>query len=87
MDGAAIAFHENPRTLPAMERPKILQEHHIIYIEARTKFNRLLTNKELANELKGFYPDISQTKLNASTVGRAQKTLNFHFLLMREIVL
>lgn len=79
----AISYCENPWPLPLIGRPKTLQPHHLLYIEARTLSNRTMTNKELAQELCAFYPDLAQSKLHPTTVGRARNKMGLHFLPMR----
>ena len=56
----------------------------MLYIEAKTQYNHHITNNALAQELRGFFPDLSESKLNATTVGRARKELNLFYLPMRE---
>lgn len=64
--------------LPQRGRPKLLKKHHMLYIEARTISNRLLSNSELAQEMTAFFPDINS--LSETTVLRARHNLGLHWL-------
>lgn len=80
----AISYCNDPWLLPQRGRPHTLKPHHLQYIEARTISNRTMTNPQLAQELKSFFPDLAESKLHATTVGRARNELGLHFLPMRE---
>ena len=45
---SAIAWDENPYSLGKRGRPRVLQEHHMQYIEMRTVSDPFITNARLA---------------------------------------
>jgi hypothetical protein len=57
--------------------PQLLQDHHKIYIEARTLCNRTQTNRDLAQELVAFFPDLP--KCSEQTVARCRHELGLKF--------
>lgn len=77
---SAIAWNENPYALGNRGRPRILQEHHMQYIEMRTVSDPFITNARLADEMVAFYPDL--THLSATTIERARRNLALHYLPM-----
>ena len=79
----AINRMANNVELPTQGRPKLLKEHHKVYIQARTISNRNISNKQLALELKNVFPDLKDSKLNASTVGRFRNSIGLFYLPVR----
>ncbi|MDR1890845.1 MAG: hypothetical protein LBQ23_01505 [Puniceicoccales bacterium] len=62
--------------------PKLLKPHHILYVEARTIYDRKMTNEELAREMIAFYPDLP--RCSAKTIDRYRNSLGLHYLPMRQ---
>jgi hypothetical protein len=48
--------------------PRLLPDHHILSVEARTLANRGMANHELGRELVAFFPDLG--RCSEQTVGR-----------------
>ena len=60
----AIKYHQNPLETSPMGRPKLLRDHHLRFIEAKTISNRSMSCSELVRELKEHFQDLEKTKLN-----------------------
>lgn len=74
----ALDWSSTKQPFPARGRPKALKDHHLMYIEARTLSNRLLSNAQLAKEMVEVFDDIN--KLHETTVLRARHSLKLHWL-------
>jgi hypothetical protein len=51
--------------------PRLLQDHQILYVEARTLVNRSMTNHELEQELVAFFLDLG--RCSEQTIGRCRE--------------
>ena len=74
----ALDWSKDRQPLPTRGRPKVLKEHHLLFIEARIMSNRLLTNAQLAKEIIETFNDVET--LNETTVLRARHKLGLQYL-------
>jgi hypothetical protein len=63
--------------MPQIGAPRLLQEHHKIYIKARTISNQTMMNADLAQERAAFFPDLQ--KGSEQTVRRCRHPLGLLF--------
>ena len=77
----AISYYGKMDQLPTQGRKKMLQKHHIDYIESQTISNPKLSAMELAHMLVSSFPDIKHC--SKQTIVRVRHAIGLEYLPMR----
>lgn len=78
----AISYTGRLKDLPKHGRPKILNQEHYLFIEARTINDRTLSNNRLADELVKAFPEL--THCSPQTIMRARHLMGLKYLPRRK---